>query len=98
MPGKRILIIGETGAQGFAVAKALLLQAEEPVTVRIFSRNPDSKYARKLFQRYPQVESAKVSLMDFDAVERALQDVTVYISTPMVQHALTYLVVAADKV
>ncbi|KAH8652130.1 hypothetical protein BX600DRAFT_489432 [Xylariales sp. PMI_506] len=73
MANKRILVIGGTGAQGFAVVKALV-EASEPYTVRVLSRNPDSKSVRKAFQRYPQVEFFKGSFMDFDTVEKALED------------------------
>lgn len=73
MSQKRILVIGGTGAQGFAVVKALV-EAEEPFIVRVLSRNPDSEVVRKNFSNYPQVEFFKGSFMDFDAVEKALQD------------------------
>ena len=46
MQSKRILVIGGTGAQGFAVVKALV-QANEPFTVRVLSRNPDAETVRK---------------------------------------------------
>lgn len=70
---KRILVIGGTGAQGFAVVKALV-EAKEPFIVRVLSRNPDSDHVKKSFKNYPQVELFKGSFMDFDSVERALQD------------------------
>ena len=73
MAGKRILVIGGTGAQGFAVVKALVA-ADEPYIVRVLSRNPNSEYVRKAFKDYPQVEFFKGSFMDFDSVEKALQD------------------------
>ncbi|KAM0255380.1 hypothetical protein ACHAQJ_005822 [Trichoderma viride] len=73
MSQKRILVIGGTGAQGFAVVKALV-EAKEPFIVRVLSRNPDSEYVRKAFKNFPQVEFFKGSFMDFDSVERALQD------------------------
>ncbi|KAL7946120.1 NAD(P)-binding protein [Trichoderma barbatum] len=73
MSQKRILVIGGTGAQGFAVVKALV-EAKEPFTVRVLSRNPDSEVVKKTFKDYPQVEFAKGSFMDFDSVAKALQD------------------------
>jgi NAD(P)-dependent dehydrogenase (short-subunit alcohol dehydrogenase family) len=73
MSQKRILVIGGTGAQGFAVVKALV-EAKEPFIVRVLSRNPDSELVRKTFKNYPQVEFFKGSFMDFDSIERALQD------------------------
>lgn len=73
MAQKRILVIGGTGAQGFAVVKALV-EAKDPFTVRVLSRNPDSEGVKETFKDYPQVELVKGSFMDFDSVERALQD------------------------
>jgi uncharacterized protein YbjT (DUF2867 family) len=73
MVTKRILVIGGTGAQGVAVTKALL-GSDNSYTVRILSRNPGSKHARKILEKYPRVELVKGSFMDFDSVERALQD------------------------
>ncbi|KAH8897144.1 NAD(P)-binding protein [Thozetella sp. PMI_491] len=81
MPGKRILVIGGTGAQGFAVVKALL-EAEQPFIVRVLSRNPDSETVRKTFRHYPQVEFVKGSFMDFASVEKALDNCYgVYVNT-----------------
>ncbi|KEF57718.1 uncharacterized protein A1O9_05636 [Exophiala aquamarina CBS 119918] len=68
---KRVLIIGGTGAQSFAVVQALI---EEHYTVRVFSRNPDSLYVKATFANLPQVEFVKGSFLDFDTVEQALQD------------------------
>ncbi|RFU77118.1 nad-p-binding [Trichoderma arundinaceum] len=73
MAQKRILVIGGTGAQGFAVVKALV-EAKEPFTVRVLSRNPDSDFVKTTFKDYPQVEFFKGSFMDFDSIEKALQD------------------------
>ncbi|QYT02280.1 NAD-P-binding protein [Trichoderma simmonsii] len=73
MAQKRILVIGGTGAQGFAVVKALV-EAKDPFTVRVLSRNPDSEGVKETFKDYPQVELVKGSFMDFDSVERALQN------------------------
>ncbi|RDW56779.1 NmrA family protein [Coleophoma cylindrospora] len=81
MPSERILVIGGTGAQGFAVVKALL-EAKEPYTVRVLSRNPDSELVHRTFKSYPQVEFAKGSFMDFASVEKALEDCYgVYVNT-----------------
>lgn len=81
MAGKRILVIGGTGAQGAAVVKAMV-QAEDPFIVRVLSRNPDSETVRKTFKDFPQVELVRGSFMDFEAVERALQDCYgVYVNT-----------------
>jgi uncharacterized protein YbjT (DUF2867 family) len=49
MAAKRILVIGGTGAQGFAVVKALLA-AEPPFEVRVLSRNPQSQSVQKAFE------------------------------------------------
>jgi uncharacterized protein YbjT (DUF2867 family) len=73
MTSKRILVIGGTGAQGFEVVKALV-EAEEPFTVRVLSRNPDSEAVRQTFKAYPQVDFFKGSFMDFATVEKALED------------------------
>ncbi len=81
MASKRILVLGGTGAQGFAVVKALV-EAQDPFIVRVLSRNPDSERVRAAFKAYPQVEFAKGSFMDFDSVERALKDCYgVYVNT-----------------
>ena len=72
MASKRIIVIGGTGAQVFAVVKALLA-AEPPFSVRVLSRNLDSEYVQKTFAG-TSVELVKGSFMDFDSVERALQD------------------------
>lgn len=81
MTGKRILVIGGTGAQGFAVVKALV-QADDPFTVRVLSRNPDAESVRYAFKALPQVEFVKGLFMDFDSIERALQDCYgVYVNT-----------------
>jgi uncharacterized protein YbjT (DUF2867 family) len=72
MTGKRILVIGGTGAQGFAVVKALLA-APTPFQVRVLSRSPESANTQKAFAG-TGVELVKGSFMDFDSVERALQD------------------------
>ena len=81
MTDRRILVIGGTGAQGFAVVKALV-QANEPFTVRVLSRNPDAESVRNAFKDLPQVEFVKGSFMDFDSVERALQDCYgIYVNT-----------------
>lgn len=49
MSAKRILVIGGTGAQGFAVVKALLA-SNSTFTVRVLSRNPDAEYVQKQFK------------------------------------------------
>jgi len=49
MEAKRILVIGGTGAQGFAVVKALLA-ADTPFEVRVLSRNPRSESVQKTFE------------------------------------------------
>ncbi|KAH6677249.1 hypothetical protein B0J14DRAFT_338387 [Halenospora varia] len=72
MSAKRILVIGGTGAQGFAVVKALLA-SNSTFTVRVLSRNPDAEYVQKLFEG-TGVELVKGSFMDFDSVEAALQN------------------------
>ncbi|KAG0284458.1 hypothetical protein BGZ98_005918, partial [Dissophora globulifera] len=72
-PAKRIFVIGGTGAQGFAVVKALV-EAPTPYIVRVLSRNPDSDYTKKLFKNYPQVEFHKGSFMDFECVRAGLKD------------------------
>jgi uncharacterized protein YbjT (DUF2867 family) len=104
MAGKRILVIGGTGAQGFAVVKALV-ESAEPFTVRVLSRNPESEHVRKTFKNYPQVEFFQGSFMDFESVERALQDCYgVYVNTdgkhklpraqtsePLLQSAITLI-------
>ena len=80
MSSKRILVIGGTGAQGFAVVQALL-NASPSFTVRVFSRNPDSPNVQATFSGLP-VEFAKGSFMDFDSVKAALQDCYgVYVNT-----------------
>lgn len=71
MASKRILVIGGTGAQGFAVVRALLA-ASPSYTVRVLSRNPESENTQKKFVG-TDVELVKGSFMDFDSVERALQ-------------------------
>lgn len=73
MANRRILVIGGTGAQGFAVIKALL-NATDNFAIRVLSRNPDSEHVQAAFKNYPQVEFFKGSFMDFNAVELALQD------------------------
>lgn len=70
---RRILAIGGTGAQGFAVVKALL-DAGDGFIVRVMSRNPGAKSVQERFKNYPQVELVSGSFMDFDSVEKALQD------------------------
>jgi hypothetical protein len=76
---KRVLVIGGTGAQGFAVVQALI---EEHYTVRVLSRNPDSPYVKATFADLPQVEFVKGSFLDFDTVEQALQGCYgVYVNT-----------------
>lgn len=80
MSAKRILVIGGTGAQGFAVVQALL-NASPAFTVRVLSRNPDAESVRKTFASLP-VEFVKGSVMDFDAIKAALQDCYgVYVKT-----------------
>lgn len=80
MSAKRILVIGGTGAQGFAIVQALLSASPE-FTVRVLSRNPDAESVKKAFKDLP-VEFAKGSFMDFDAVKAALQDCYgVYVNT-----------------
>jgi hypothetical protein len=77
---KRILVIGGTGAQGFAVVKALL-EGPNPYSVRVLSRNPDAQSVQKAFAGLP-VEFVKGSFMDFDSVRRSLQDCyRVYVNT-----------------
>ena len=73
MTSKRILVIGGTGAQGFAVVQALL-NASPAFKVRVLSRNPDATNTKAAFADLPAVEFAKGSFMDFDAVKAALQD------------------------
>lgn len=81
MTSRRILVIGGTGAQGFEIVKALL-SADEPFTVRVLSRNPDSAGVRKAFKEYPQVEFFQGSFMDFASIEKALEDCYgVYVNT-----------------
>jgi len=76
---KRILVLGGTGAQGFAVVNALL---HSGFGVRILSRNPSAPSVQKAFEDLPQVEFVRGSFMDFDAVERALQGCYgVYVNT-----------------
>ena len=80
MASRRILVIGGTGAQGFAVVKALL-NADTPFTVRVMSRNPNAESVQKAFAGLP-VEFVQGSFMDFESVERALQDCYgVYVNT-----------------
>jgi uncharacterized protein YbjT (DUF2867 family) len=77
---KRILVIGGTGAQGFAVVQALL-QASPPFTVRVLSRNPQAPNVQSTFAGLP-VEFVQGSFMDFDTVTAALQDCYgVYVNT-----------------
>lgn len=76
---KRILVIGGTGAQGFAVSQALL---KAGYSIRVLSRNPDSPSVKAKFAPYLDVELFKGSFMDFDAVEAALQGCYgVYVNT-----------------
>lgn len=78
MSSKRILVIGGTGAQGFAVVQALL---KASFTVRVLSRNPDAPSVVSAFAGLP-VEFAKGSFMDFEVVKSALQDCYgVYVNT-----------------
>ena len=72
MTAKRILVIGGTGAQGFAVVEQLL-NAKPAFTVRVLSRNPNSPDTKAKFAGLP-VEFAKGSFMDFETVKAALQD------------------------
>jgi len=69
---KRILVIGGTGAQGFAVVKALL-SSPTKFSVRVLSRNPNADSVKTAFAGL-DVEFVQGSFMDFEAVERALQD------------------------
>lgn len=68
MSSKRILVIGGTGAQGFAVIEALL---KASFTVRVLSRDPDALSVRSAFADLP-VEFVKGSFMDFGVVKDAL--------------------------
>lgn len=78
---KTILIIGGTGAQGSEIARALL-DSQEPYTIRILTRNPNSPYVQSLFPSNPAVEYATGSFMDFKAVRSALQGCYgVYVNT-----------------
>jgi uncharacterized protein YbjT (DUF2867 family) len=52
MDQKRILVIGGTGAQGFAVVKALV-EAKELFVVRVLSRNPVLRSRSEGFQELP---------------------------------------------
>lgn len=80
MTSKRILVIGGTGAQGFAVVQALL-DASPSFTVRVLSRDPNSPHVLSKFAGLP-VEFVQGSFMDFDTVEKALQDCYgVYVNT-----------------
>ena len=76
---QRILVIGGTGAQGFAIVQELLSAS---FTVRILSRNPTSEYVQRLFAPLPQVEFHKGSFLDFAAITEALRDCYgVYVNT-----------------
>jgi uncharacterized protein YbjT (DUF2867 family) len=68
---KRILVIGGTGAQGFAVVRALL-SASPAFKIRVLSRNPDAPNTVAAFKDL-DVEFAKGSFMDFDAMRFALE-------------------------
>ncbi len=86
MTSKRILIIGGTGAQGFAVVEGLL-KASPPFKVRVLSRNPDLPSIQEKFAGLP-VDFVKGSFMDFDAIKAALQNCygpMVYMSILMVR-------------
>lgn len=50
-----------------------LLAAENPFSVRVLSRNPQNENTQKAFAG-TSVELVQGSFMDFDSVERALQD------------------------
>lgn len=77
---KIILVIGGTGAQGFAVVKALLAKPNA-YSVRVLSRNPHAQSVRETFAGLP-VEFVQGSFMDFDSVRLALQDCYgVYVNT-----------------
>lgn len=77
---KIILVIGGTGAQGFAVVKALLAKPNA-YSVRVLSRNPHAQSVREAFAGLP-VEFVQGSFMDFNSVRLALQDCYgVYVNT-----------------
>lgn len=81
-PAHRILVIGGTGAQGFAVVKALL-STSPAFKVRVLSRNPDSPAVKATFADLgSEVEFVKGSFMDFETVKTALEDCYgVYVNT-----------------
>ena len=74
-----VLVIGGTGAQGFSVIEALLAAS---FSIRVLSRDPSAPYVKKTFAKYPEVEFAQGSFMDFEAVRKALEGCYgVYVNT-----------------
>ena len=74
-----ILVIGGTGAQGVGVVEALLAAS---FSVRVLSRDPSNPHVTKTFAKLPEVEFAKGSFMDFEAVRRSLEGCYgVYVNT-----------------
>jgi uncharacterized protein YbjT (DUF2867 family) len=85
----RILVIGGTGAQGFAVVQALL---SANFTVRVLSRNPNAPSVQGKFAGLG-VELVKGSFMDFASVRAALQGCYgIYVNTDGTWIALGFLV------
>lgn len=52
---RKILVIGGTGAQGTAVAKALL-KSKQSFKLRILTRNPDDPMSLETFSEHTEVE------------------------------------------
>ncbi|KAJ5647835.1 hypothetical protein N7490_004207 [Penicillium lividum] len=78
---KKILVIGGTGAQGAAVAKALL-EAKEPFTVKILTRKPKDPKSVEKFAGYSGVEYVEGSFMEMDTIKSAMQGCYgVYVNT-----------------
>lgn len=78
---KRNFVIGGTGAQGYAVIKALLSAPSSPFSVGVFTRNPNNPKVLKDFED-TGVELIEGSFMNFNSIERALQDCYgVYVNT-----------------
>ncbi|EPT01228.1 hypothetical protein FOMPIDRAFT_1036372 [Fomitopsis schrenkii] len=73
---KRILVIGGTGAQGFAIVEKLLAPAEDgspsPYSVRVLTRDPHSRRAQELASK--GVELFQGAFDDFSSVAEALKD------------------------
>ena len=71
MASKRILVIGGTGAQGFAVVRALL-NAKPAFQVRVLSRDPGAESTQAKFSG-THVELVQGSFMDVESVKLALE-------------------------